>query len=173
MFAGTCGANDSIGLGSLVERATRVAAMVAPPKASTPVSALYKIAPIAQMSVRWSTPAAPSACSGDMYSGVPMSTPTPVLPSLPPCENFEMPKSMSLTSSRPGDGSCRKMFSGLRSRWTMPTMCAASRPVSAWRMMIAARPGSTRPYSWISSPNDLPLSISRTMYGPSTLAPKS
>ena len=30
----------SIGLGSLVERATRVAAMVAPPKASTPVSAL-------------------------------------------------------------------------------------------------------------------------------------
>ena len=118
---------------------------------------------MAQMSVRWSALAAPSACSGDMYSGVPMRTPTPVLPSLPPCENLEMPKSISLTSRWPGEGSCRKMFSGLRSRWMMPTWWAASRPMRAWRMTMAHRPGSTRPYCWMSSPKERPFSISRTM----------
>ena len=39
----------------------------------------------------------PSNCSGDMYSGVPMSTPWAVLPPPTSSENLEIPKSMIFT----------------------------------------------------------------------------
>ncbi len=141
-----------------------VAARVWPTNGFRPASAQYKMTPIAQMSVRASTCAAPSVCSGDMYSGVPMSTPMPVLPAFSPSVNFEMPKSMSLTSRRPGSGSCKKMFSGLRSRWTMPLACAAASPISACRTIITTTPGSTRPARFtMKSAKSEPSSISMTM----------
>ena len=60
----------------LIMRATgRVAAIVCPMKGFRPVRAQYMMTPIAQMSVRRSTWAAPSVCSGDMYSGVPIREP--------------------------------------------------------------------------------------------------
>ena len=60
----------------------------------------------------------PRACSGDMYSGVPMSTESVV------CTVFEsdsllMPKSSTFTWSPTAVGT-RKMFSGFRSRCTTP-----------------------------------------------------
>ena len=87
------------------------------------------------MSARAST-ASPSACSGDRYSGVPKMTPACVSASPPDCGcvTFAMPKSRILTTSRCPSRSTSMMFSGLRSRWTMPAACACSSPRRIWRM---------------------------------------
>ena len=115
------------------------------------------------MSVRASTLAAPAACSGAMYSGVPMITLAPVRPPPVSSVNFEIPKSISLTSMRPGSGSCRNTFSGLRSRWMMPAACAAPSPISASRMINTASCGSIRPWLSSRSAKLCPRSISMTM----------
>ena len=75
-----------------------------------------------------------------MYSGVPIETPTvvtfwPVSGSIV----FAMPKSTTFTQSVP---SCLRpimMFSGFRSRWTMPSWCAAASASATCIVMFAAR----------------------------------
>jgi hypothetical protein len=65
----------------------------------------------------------PAACSGDMYSGVPIAMPGLVsLRSRAASASvvLAMPKSSTLTKSALASRVTRKMFSGLRSRWMMP-----------------------------------------------------
>ena len=70
----------------------------------------------------------PSHCSGLMYVGVPMTRPVRVLcDEVPPSPvSLAMPKSSSLTKLRSAPRPTRKMFSGLRSRWTIPLACDAA-----------------------------------------------
>ena len=79
------------------------------------------------MSLRPSSSAAPSACSGDMYAGVPITTPAEVrCTSRPEAVSLAMPKSTTLTRSRCPFSSTRKTLSGLMSRWMILRWCAAS-----------------------------------------------
>ena len=79
------------------------------------------------MSARASTLSALRACSGAMYSAVPMTTPATVRFFC--CglvrAALAMPKSMSLSTARP-EANVTNTFSGLRSRWMTPSACAAS-----------------------------------------------
>ncbi len=80
------------------------------------------------------------ACSGDMYSGVPMIDPARVSrlasEALGP---LAMPKSITFTKSVPSVRRSTKTFSGLRSRWTMPRWCAAPSARQICRKMGNAR----------------------------------
>jgi hypothetical protein len=69
------------------------------------------------------------ACSGAMYAGVPTVMPVAVwnIPLCRPKRAFAMPKSAILIC--PSLLSMR--FSGLRSRWTMPSSSACDRPASS------------------------------------------
>ncbi|MCZ7682137.1 MAG: hypothetical protein M5U28_26430 [Sandaracinaceae bacterium] len=83
--------------------------------------------PTLKRSLRASRSFFPRACSGDMYCGVP--TTTPVRVARPPAPKpREMPKSTSF-GKMPSASSTRKMFSGLTSRWRMPASCTAASPL--------------------------------------------
>ena len=76
----------------------------------------------------------PVACSGAMYCGVPISAASWVSTVFAP-RILEMPKSRILTTSRvspPSSVGQRKMLSGLRSRWTTPSRCAAASAEPTW-----------------------------------------
>ena len=60
----------------------------------------------------------PRACSGLMYSGVPITRPVAVAEAASPPHSFAMPKSISRTWPR----ASRMMFGVFRSRWMMPTV---------------------------------------------------
>ena len=89
------------------------------------------------------------ACSGDMYSGVPMIE--PALVSL-----FEsgvpgplaIPKSSTLTKSVASLRRRMKTFSGFRSRWTMPRWWAAPSARQIWRKTGTARASGMGPSRW-------------------------
>ena len=98
----------------------------------SPSVAKYSSAPSAHRSVGGPT-SAPWACSGDMYDGEP--TIRPVAVSRESSRIVATPKSVSLARSP----SCTMTFAGLTSRWTTPTMWAASRAVSTSRPIRAAR----------------------------------
>jgi len=124
---------SAIGAGSRLRMANMVSRGVSHRKARLPVSISYRRQPREKMSLRPST-VSPLTCSGDMYPTVPMifpatvceavvmplSTPSPEAAAL----RRAMPKSRILT--RPV--SVTKMFSGLMSRCTMRSPCAAARP---------------------------------------------
>ena len=92
------------------------------------------------MSVRAST-SCPRACSGDMYAGVPTTTPASVFSTACVClgvgdlrrrgASFASPKSSTFTN--PSGRSIT--FSGLMSRWTMPAACAALSAAATWIAM--------------------------------------
>ena len=93
-----------------------------PPNARLPESISYSTAPKAKMSVRKSA-ASPRTCSGDMYPAVPSTVPGIVATAVTACGcasigsvSFARPKSRIF--ARPSV--VTKMFSGLRSRCTMP-----------------------------------------------------
>src|SRR6185503_3335490 len=89
------------------------------------------------MSLRRST-APPIACSGAMYSGVPIATPGLVSWRSRPALRA-MPKSSTLTKSALPSRETRKTFSGLRSRWTTPAECAAASARQIWIAIWHAR----------------------------------
>ena len=87
------------------------------------VSSSYRTTPMDQMSVRSSTSLEERICSGDMYAGEPNTVLVVVSDdSLEPAGsvNLEMPKSSTLTWSRPSWPRVRKRFAGFRSRWMIP-----------------------------------------------------
>ena len=79
----------------------------------------------------------PLACSGDMYSGVPMRAPVRVSPDT----SIERAMPKSITLIRPLFSSTM-MFCGFRSRWITPSECAASSAAHTWRMTLTASTGS-------------------------------
>ena len=112
---------------------------VSPRNGLLPVSSSCTITPNEKTSDRESS-RRPSACSGDMYAGVPRMAPVRVWgtassvgcdsrPSveLAPAATLARPKSSSFT--RPVDEIIT--FEGLRSRWTIPAAWAAARPSAA------------------------------------------
>ena len=46
--------------------------------------------------------------------------------------SLEMPKSSTFTEAEPSAALVRKRLAGLRSRWTMPTVCASAMASQAW-----------------------------------------
>ena len=135
------------------------------------------------MSARWSMAATcPMACSGDMYRGVPRIDPTMVPeplvvtagPGLCGTSTFEMPKSTILTKFGRSSLFRTKILSGLRSRWTMPFLCAAESPLSTWTMRcVASGMGRTGVFFSVSA-SDSPSSSSITINKrPSCVRPRS
>jgi len=127
--AGTC----SNGI-SLRSTSARVCAIVAASNSGLPFSISHNTTPNDQISARRST-AAPAACSGAMYPGVPRITPASVAPmvsvgELPPapaartpdCTAVASPKSKTFTAP----SSRTLTLAGFRSRCTTPFSCAAS-----------------------------------------------
>ena len=86
---------------------------VAPSLMARPVSSSKSITPTEYKSARTST-ARPAACSGAMYSGVPITAPTWV--PLPAAPRRAMPKSSTRAKSAPSGPLLTKIFSGLMSR---------------------------------------------------------
>jgi hypothetical protein len=83
-----------------------------------------------------------------MYTGVPMIAAVWVLTLLPASlVSLAMPKSRILARSPPATSrsGTRKMFSGLRSRWTMPRPWAACSDAATWRRIRSASSGASRP----------------------------
>jgi hypothetical protein len=77
--------------------------------------------------------------------------------------SLAMPKSTSLIVS--GGSGWTKMFSGLRSRWTIPFECAASSASASERVSRAAETGASAPRRAIVAASVSPVSSSMTMYG--------
>ena len=65
----------------------------------------------------------PSTCSGDMYSGVPMTLPSAVTPCVPTARAMPKSRILALPSLS------IMMLPGLRSRWTMPASWASESPL--------------------------------------------
>ena len=92
----------------------------------------------------------PRACSGLMNSGVPNTMPSWVRMSEPGrisrWVTFARPKSSTLGKSAMPPCVVRKMFSGFRSRCTMPCRCASSSAPHTCTMMFTARDGLQHPF---------------------------
>ena len=87
------------------------------------------------MSARTSTELESTACSGAMYPGVPNTEAAMVWnESIRFFETFATPRSRSRTVP----SGATIMFSGFRSRWTSPSLCAASRTPAIWSTIPAA-----------------------------------
>ena len=94
----------------------------------------------------------PRTCSGDMYSGVPAITGTARCSPLVAASRETIvasPKSHTFTRSTSFPSSSRDAvmttFSGLMSRWTMPTSDAAESAAQTWQEMSSARSSGIRP----------------------------
>ena len=105
------------------------------------------------MSVRWSTSRLLSHASGDMYCGVPSSTPTPVctaeLPP-PPASILASPKSSTLTNSGFPSRWISITLSGFMSRWITPAAWQAASALAICAPMRSARRTSIIG-SWVST----------------------
>ena len=119
----------------------------------------------------------PAACSGDMYSGVPIAMPGLVSRRSRAASAsvvFAMPKSSTLTTSAAPSRVIRKTFSGFRSRWTMPCACAAASARQIWLAIRSARAVSTAPSRSMMFPSSTPSRYSITKYTlPSLVVPES
>ena len=118
----------------------------------------------------------PAACSGAMYSGVPIATFGLVsfgcAISISICR--AMPKSSTFTKSAWPVRAARKMFSGLRSRWITFTACAASRARQSCTAMFTARSTPRARSRWITSARSQPSRYSMTKYtAPVAVVPES
>jgi hypothetical protein len=107
-----------------------------------------------------------------MYSGVPNTAPARVSrgPSCPGATapvassgvTLAMPKSTILTKSRRPSRLIRKMFSGLRSRWTMPLSWAAPSACAICAAIGSARSAGSGADSLIACDSVLPSTYSIT-----------
>ena len=102
--------------GSLVITLAAIDWAVGPVKGGSPTSISYSTHPREKTSLRPVISRSPIACSGLMYCGVPSDIPVSVI-LLPPALLAASAIPKSATSTRP---SCRRMFSGLMSRWITP-----------------------------------------------------
>ena len=92
------------GVGGVMLIAMHSCGSVSAWEGSFPVSSSKQITPSAQMSVRMSTARADISCSGDMYSGEPMTAVVLVIPWSPlelGLVSLEMPKSKTLMHEEP------------------------------------------------------------------------
>ncbi len=94
---------------------------MSPSKGNLPVTISYKMTPKEYISDRSSTSWA-SACSGDIYSGVPIIIPVPVIPSV--LRERAIPK--SIIRALPSLSII--MLLGFKSRWMTPNRCASTKP---------------------------------------------
>ena len=114
--APTSGRKSTTTGGGSVRRRAMVRCGVAAAKGASPVSISNSTQPRLYKSLRPSSAASASACSGLMYAGVPTASPVWVSrPSARVLIAFAMPK--SATTAWPLS---RRMFSGLMSRWITP-----------------------------------------------------
>jgi hypothetical protein len=129
------------------------------------------------MSARWSMSGMPSACSGAMYCGVPMTTPTTVMADFSPCF-FASPRS----TTRGMPSLPTMMFSGLMSRCTTPA-CSAHASAEATARTVASASRSANFVFALSMPStvmpsmnskamkcmpfdlSIPCSMTPTMFG--------
>src|SRR5712691_11568639 len=88
---GDAGLRVEGGAGWVLAAAYMMAVRLSPSKGGAPVSVSYITTPSEKMSERWSI-ALPTACSGDMYRGEPMTTPATVFTAEPGMR--AMPKSV-------------------------------------------------------------------------------
>ena len=103
------------------------------------------------------------ACSGDMYSGVPMMEPARVSRFASGAPGpLAMPKSSTFTKSVPSFRRSTKTFSGFRSRWTMPRWWAAPSARQICRKMGTARASGMGPSRWRIRARLSPSSASMT-----------
>ena len=80
----------------------------------------------------------PSTCSGDMYSGVPMTLPSAVTPWVPTARAIPKSRILAFPSLS------IMMLPGLRSRWTMPASWASLRPLQICLAMATTVEMSSR-----------------------------
>jgi len=109
--------------------------------------------------------ARPSACSGDMNPGEPLTQPVRVSPE--PSAAREMPKSMMR-----GPSLASRTFEGLRSLCTTPAAWITSRPSASPAASVSAGPSGSGPPLATASASDGPSTNAVTSHGcgPSTSA---
>ncbi len=131
-----------------------------------PVRSEKAIRPSAHTSVAGVILPPRSACSGDIQRGEPMACVCDALVA-PSCTSLAMPKSSSLTvNSIPSRrGTARKMFSGLRSRWTRPMRWAAARAWQSCRNTSRTWVGLRWPRSASTVLRSCPLRSSMAIHG--------
>ena len=139
---------------------------VSPSNGFAPATHSYRMTPSAHTSACGPTNfARPTACSGAMYAGVPMNACDCVRSVVP---RFASPKSATFGSP----SAVRSTFAGFRSRWTMPSACAAATPRAIFSTSTAAsRSGMGPPTSRRSS--EPPDRYSIAMNGPPACSPNS
>ena len=93
----------------------------------------------------------PRPCSGDMYCGVPNTTPAWVfMPPLPSASSFATEKSSSFTKSGEPGMFSRNTLSGLMSRWMIPIEWASASEAQHWTRMRITRAGCIGELFWIA-----------------------
>jgi hypothetical protein len=104
------------------------------------------------------------ACSGAMYTGVPITAPVAVRRTLLSVDwmNLEIPKSMILTKSGKSGFCSKNTFSGFMSRWMMPLAWAADRPRRTCRTIGTARAAAMGPVASAMSARLIPTRSSIT-----------
>ncbi len=113
-----------------------------------PVRHSYAMQPSAQRSARWSTFPCPFTCSGRHVrrrseDGALAREPRGLLVGLRRARRTWRGRSRGSSRSLRRPRPCtRWMFSGLRSRWTMPAACAFISPLATWPMMRTVVCGS-------------------------------
>src|SRR5213592_4444024 len=118
--AGASGRRARSGAGGSLKCLATMARALSPENGGSPASISYTTQARAYSSHRPSSSRSPAACSGLMYSGVPMASPTSVTCSPPAWKMARaIPKSASTACP-----SARSTFSGFTSRWTNPSRCA-------------------------------------------------
>ena len=109
----------------------------------------------------------PSACSGDMYSGVPIISPVAVMPFV--LREEAIPKSII----RVFPSLSIMMFRGFKSRCTVPKRCASASPSQICLAMEMAFPGFNCPIILIMLFKSSPRTYSIVMYRISSSSLKS
>ncbi len=90
-----------------------------------------------------------------------------------PTGTFAIPKSSTFTKSGSPSFVTSITFSGLRSRWTIPSPCPRETALAIWLVMWSARPSSIAPFP-SASRSECPSTYSSTRKNePSSSIPKS
>jgi hypothetical protein len=171
----------ALGAGGSTSRMIRCTSAYEPDRSTllengvVPVRSSYSITPRAYTSLRVSMSSEPSACSGLMYSGVPMSARCSVnsVRSVSfAAVALAIPKSMTLGAARPSWADTSTLL-GLRSRWITPLVCACW-TASQTHASSSSRSRTPTPLREQYSTMGSPLTSSITKNGrPVSVAPAS
>ena len=153
---GTVGATDD-GDGTRSDRCLYAIAIgVSPVNGSVSVSSSKPTMPSEYRSERGSA-GSPRICSGARYCTVPVTAPARVF--FASANARASPRSVTFTTP----SVVIRMFSGFRSRWTMPRVCAWSSAASVWSSTAAAWAGARAPRAFRISRTERPCTYSITM----------